>query len=281
MHRLLRILLTIVCSAPLFSQPTQIDLRLQSRNVDFSGANATKPFKASTGLPGTCSVGEMFYKLDAPAGSNIYACTAQNAWTLQQSGGAGVSMAGQLGDFLVTRTNATTLTIGANCSSATPCSVRFGNLVYTFAAGSSVSISGGTGTAFIYISGSGALSVGHNVTATCAAGCVAQGGVTSFPPDAIPLFTWSATGGLWDANGGLDQRAVLTTKVVAPGAGLSSAEVSGNTVISVDPTVISMRTSVPSTSSAPCASGSWAMDNSFYYLCVGANVWRRAALSAW
>jgi hypothetical protein len=42
-------------------QLTQVDLRTQSKSVDFSGANTTKPFKAGTVLPATCSVGEAFF----------------------------------------------------------------------------------------------------------------------------------------------------------------------------------------------------------------------------
>src|SRR6202158_3914052 len=93
---------------------TMVDLRTQSKSVDFSLANATKPFKSGTVFPSICSVGEMFYKTDAPAGSNLYACTSLNAWTLQGGsgggGGAGASMASQLGDFAIARTSASTLT---------------------------------------------------------------------------------------------------------------------------------------------------------------------------
>ncbi len=62
---------------------TMVDLRTQSKNVDFSGANATKPFKSGTVLPATCGIGEGFFKTNAPAGSNLYLCTATNSWTLQ------------------------------------------------------------------------------------------------------------------------------------------------------------------------------------------------------
>jgi len=65
------------------SGQTLVDLRTQSKSVDFSGASTTKPFKSGTALPATCSVGEAFFKTNAPAGSNLYACTAQNTWTLQ------------------------------------------------------------------------------------------------------------------------------------------------------------------------------------------------------
>ena len=102
----------------LYGQLTQLDLRLQSRDVDFSGASATKPFKLGTGLPSSCGQGEMYYRLDATAGMNVYGCTASNSWTLEQ-GPPAASMASQLGDFAVTATSATTLAIGAGCSTST------------------------------------------------------------------------------------------------------------------------------------------------------------------
>src|SRR5260370_40432456 len=80
-----RSLLVALYAATLYGQ-TQVDLRTQSKSVDFSGANATKPFKSGTVFPSVCSVGEIFYKVDAPAGSNLYACTPLNAWTLETSG---------------------------------------------------------------------------------------------------------------------------------------------------------------------------------------------------
>jgi hypothetical protein len=273
------VLFVAICAGSLHGQITQIDLRLQSRDVDFSGASATKPFKSGSGLPSNCAIGEMYYRTDASAGSNVYACTALNAWTLEQSSG-GAGMASQLGDFAVARTNATTLTIGGNCSVSTPCSVRFGALVYTFVAGGSVSISAGSGLALVYVASSGALTVGHNFTASCTSGCVAQSGVTAFPTDALPLFTWSATSGSWDSSGGVDQRAWLSTKSVTAGAGLTSAEVSGKTVLSADQTVVGLRTSVPANSSSACSTGAWAMDNSFFYICIATNSWRRAATAS-
>jgi hypothetical protein len=61
---------------------TQIDVRRQGRNLDFS-AGPVKPFQTGTTLPSTCSTGQAFFKTDAPAGQNIYACTAANIWTLE------------------------------------------------------------------------------------------------------------------------------------------------------------------------------------------------------
>lgn len=80
---------TVLIAAVLWSGrgQTLVDLRTQAKSVDFTGANTTKPFKSGTVLPVTCSVGEAFFKTDALAGSNLYACTSSNLWSLE----AGVS----------------------------------------------------------------------------------------------------------------------------------------------------------------------------------------------
>jgi hypothetical protein len=108
---------------------------------------------------------------------------------------------------------------------------------------------------------------------------VALSGVTAFPVDAIPVFTWSATNGTWDASGGADQRAFLSSKSVTAGTGITATEISGKTQLSADTTVIGLRVAAPATSSAACTAGSWATDGSFFYLCTSTNVWGRAALS--
>ena len=350
-----RSLLVAFYAATLYGQ-TQVDLRTQSKSVDFSGANATKPFKSGTVFPSVCAVGEMFYKVDAPAGSNLYACTSLNAWTLETSGsppvtgnsgkvlttdgttllfsplagdisgpvsalsviqiqgrvvssaapasgqalvwnantnrwepqtvvggggGSGATMASQLGDLAVTRTSASTLTIGANCSASTPCNVHFGTLVYSIIGSASVTITGGTGAALFYITPQGALTVGNNLTVSCS-GCSSVSGVTSFPPDSVPLFQWSATNGAWDANGGSDLRAFIGTKAIQPGTGMTTtSDVGGITTLGADLTLIGIRVAVPATSASACVSGSYAVDSSFYYSCVNTGTWRRVAMTTW
>lgn len=49
---------------------------------------ATALIKGTT-LPAKCSVGQVFFKTNASAGSNIYGCTAANTWTAQAGGGGG------------------------------------------------------------------------------------------------------------------------------------------------------------------------------------------------
>jgi hypothetical protein len=349
-------LLAAVVAVPAVCQnQTLVDLRTQSKSVDFSAANTTRPFKTGTPLPATCGVGEMFYKSDAPPGANLYGCTSLNNWTLQSGaiipsvagnsgkvlstdgsslswgaltgdvsgafstltvtqiqgravsslapgsgqtlvwntstnrwepqtpaggGGGGATLSSQLRDLATTFTNATTLSIGANCAISTPCNVRFGNTAYSFVAGATLTLSSGTGTAFIYVTRSGLLTVGHNLTVSCSSACQAQSGVNQFPSDSIPLASWTATNGSWDATGGIDRRAFQSAKVVMAGTGLIAADTSGNTAVSVDSNLVGLRVAVPANSASACTAGTWSMDPSFYYLCVATNTWRRTAISS-
>ena len=70
--------LNLIAVAPLASQ-TSVDLRNQSKNVDFSGAAATKVWKMGSILPASCNVGEGFFLLGT--GPNLYVCSSQNAWS--------------------------------------------------------------------------------------------------------------------------------------------------------------------------------------------------------
>lgn len=60
---------------------TQVDLKNQSKSADLSNVGATKPMQTGTTLPATCSVGQMFFETTAPAGNNLFACSATNVWT--------------------------------------------------------------------------------------------------------------------------------------------------------------------------------------------------------
>lgn len=82
-------LLSFSALLPVLPGQTLIDLRTQTKRVDFAGALATRPFKTGTSLPSACSAGEAFFKTDAPAGQNLFGCTAANIWTLQSGGSAG------------------------------------------------------------------------------------------------------------------------------------------------------------------------------------------------
>lgn len=78
----------LLAAAPTFClciAQTAVDLRTQSKSVDFSSAASTRPFKTGTTLPATCSVGDSFFKSDATAGVNLYGCTAPGVWTALNS----------------------------------------------------------------------------------------------------------------------------------------------------------------------------------------------------
>jgi hypothetical protein len=71
----------IVAAASGLNAQTKVDLRTQSKSVDFSAASLTRPVRTGTSLPGACSGGEMFYLTNATPGYNLYYCTASNIWT--------------------------------------------------------------------------------------------------------------------------------------------------------------------------------------------------------
>ncbi|MGC2659547.1 MAG: hypothetical protein WA324_16440, partial [Bryobacteraceae bacterium] len=241
---------------------TMVDLRTQSKNVNFSAQPSTLPAAVGTALPISCQTGQLFFNSAAAAGANLFGCTATNTWTLMTSGGSGTgssgtgntgaSMASQLGDFATTLASGT-LTIGAGCSSTTPCNVRIGNTAYSFKFPGTVSISGSTsGIVFIYIDGGGNLTAGSTAALTCS-GCTYAPGVVAFPANSIPLFTWTSTGGSFDATGGTDFRAMISTMNVLGGSGVIVSENAGTATIAIDPTLVSLHVlTPPATSSTAC-----------------------------
>jgi hypothetical protein len=64
-------LILIASSIVVLHGQTQIDLRTQSKRIDFSGAQSTKPIKAAAVLPATCVEGEMVLLQTAVPGRNV------------------------------------------------------------------------------------------------------------------------------------------------------------------------------------------------------------------
>jgi hypothetical protein len=265
--------------------PTTVNLQTQGRNPDFSAQTFTRPATVGTTLPSTCQVGQLFFNSAATAGSNLYACTASNVWTLETGGsgtggsgsGGGASFAAQLGDFS-TSLSTGTLTIGAGCSASTPCNVRVGNTVYSFKSSATVTSSGSTsGLVFIYIDNLGNLTAGSLASLTCS-GCVYVSGITAFPAGSIPLANWTVTGGSLSAGSGVDFRAFLSTKALSSGTGILVSENSGISTVAIDPSVVSTYVSTPpTTSSSTCSTGQFSVDSNYYYVCSATNVWKRIA----
>jgi hypothetical protein len=197
------------------------------------------------------------------------------------SGPCGGGGALTLTDFLVLRTNPSTLTIGQACTSLAPCNVRFGDVVYPITVSGVLSLISGTGTALIYISlvSTAAIVVGHNLTANCISGCSTQAGVVQFPSNSIPLFIWTAVNGSW-APAGIDMRAFVSApKQVIFGAGLNSTETPLQVSVAVDSAHVGQRVTPPATSSSVCNLGDWSADVFYYYVCVTTNTWRRGTVS--
>lgn len=84
--------LSLILTAAYASAQTQLDLRTQTKGVDFQSAPYTRPLKTSASLPATCTQNELLLLTTAPAGSNIYACIATNNW-VPENGGASSTIA--------------------------------------------------------------------------------------------------------------------------------------------------------------------------------------------
>src|SRR5262245_61606358 len=61
---------------------TRVDLRTQSKSVDFTQAASTAPVKTGVAPPTVCAVGDLFYDTDELPGKNLYGCTSAGNWTL-------------------------------------------------------------------------------------------------------------------------------------------------------------------------------------------------------
>jgi hypothetical protein len=85
----MRNLCVLLLAAWSVSGQTAVDLRTQSKSVDFAAAPSTRPMQTGTVLPALCAQGNMFFNSGAPAGQNLYGCTAPNIWTLEAGGGSG------------------------------------------------------------------------------------------------------------------------------------------------------------------------------------------------
>ena len=65
---------------------TLVDLRTQSKSVDFSAAGSTKPMQTGSACHPVAAVGQFFFLTTAPAGANVYACNPANTWTAEGNG---------------------------------------------------------------------------------------------------------------------------------------------------------------------------------------------------
>ena len=244
-------LITGLLAASVWAQ-TRTDLKSQSKNVDFSGAVYARPIPVGTTLPATCSVGSMFFKSDATAGANIYACVVADTWAVEAGGGSGGGTGAALNLPLAVEKNGATLTVGQACSVATPCRVRTGSVVYSILAPATVSVNSGDGAVIFYVDKNGVLTAGTTAptapSISCV-GCQVVSPVTQFPTDSVPLATWNSTGGAWDAVG-TDLRALLSAgPSFNAGTNVNISQAGGQVTISAS------LSTLPSGTRPACGSG--------------------------
>ncbi len=200
---------------------TKVDLSSQSRQVNFGGATFTIPARTGTGLPATCSVGELYFRTDATAGSNLYGCTAANTWIPQGAGAAGQISASQITDLNLVRTSPTTLTLGASCNPGALCSVELSDFLYLYADSKVVSSPSGSGNVWVGVDVDGVRTAWHNLSSLTCAGWRCVSGASGFPADVVRLGTCSATSSIFDVTGCADLRAVYGRDAFRAGAGLT------------------------------------------------------------
>jgi hypothetical protein len=226
--------LVVLTVGPMSAQ-TNVDLRTQTKNVDFSAAPTTKPVKAGTVLPATCGPGELFFKTNATPGGNLYLCTAANSWT--QSGLAATS---QATDFLVTA-------LGASATiQCTVCLYGIGAKTFLVSSNMSASMltgSGGSATVYFYLNPSGTPQVGYDgttVTGATLTGLDGQALITSFPGNSIPLAACAVAANQFTSC--TDFRAVLRRTVAIAGSGIVVLEdpSTGLTTYAVNPAVVGL-----------------------------------------
>jgi hypothetical protein len=200
----------------------------------------TNPPQLVTGssTPATCTVGQVFFNTAQTAGANLFLCTSTNLYTqlVANGGGTGASNVSQLTDFSITRTSSTVLTVNV-----APSNFAFGTQVYTLSSNCTATISSGTGTIYVYLSSGGAMNVGSTLTVTPNANCAYVAGITAFPINTIPLATWHATSGTWDAavSGYSDLRSIFNVKPVTGGTATSVSDSGSSTQVGVDTSAIS------------------------------------------
>jgi hypothetical protein len=193
------------------SGQTQLDLKTQSRNVDFSQAVSVRPFPTGIILPNTCKTGEMFFKSNAPAGANLYGCVAANVWAAMPQGTGGGGNGAPAATPFDFQASGSLLSIGTTCTLSSACRVMMGSTLYSYPAPATATANRGSGTAYVYVDVLGSLTVGYGGGAaqndiTCA-GCTAVFNITAFPDNAFPIVKATWTNGIWDPNGNTDERA--------------------------------------------------------------------------
>lgn len=85
-NKILRLTIPAIVSAVCVFGQTAVDLKTQSRSVDFSSSAYTVPNKTGGTLPSSCQTGETFFLTSGATG--LYGCVTTNTWSVLGGGGA-------------------------------------------------------------------------------------------------------------------------------------------------------------------------------------------------
>jgi hypothetical protein len=193
-------LATLLWFVSVLSGQTMVDVRTQTKNIDFSGANSTIPAKSGTALPASCKLGEMFFNTTNTPGQNLYLCAPANTWTMLAGGGSGggtgsgitvpaLTIVGNVPQYANTSGSALAAGLSIVTSVGTPGSAT--NIPTESAVRSALSatggtfsnLAGGTNTSATLLIGTGA-SLAPSGSGTIIATSVPAGGVTGLAPSA-------------------------------------------------------------------------------------------------
>lgn len=233
--------------------------------------------KIGTTAPATCTLGQVFFDSDATAGENWYGCTATDTWTQLggTGGGSGASSVSELTDCTATRTSTTNLSVGA-------CTVTVGLKRFTVAADTTCALTATVAdTAYAYLlDGTFIIGFSDAGSSIACSGWTSDTGISAFPADSVPLFTFSAitTPGEWDTSGGTDYRSIAGGDRIHCGTGLTCTDsgVTGKTEVAINSSATSQfATGTTASLPASCTVGQYyfATDENQVWGCVETNTW--------
>jgi hypothetical protein len=182
------------------SGQTLVDVRTQTKNVDFSGAASTIPAKSGSALPASCKLGEMFFNTTNSPGQNLYTCAPANTWTMLVGGGSGsgtgsditVPASTSIGNIpQYANATGTALSVGLNVVTTVGAPGSDSNIpteqsvrsAISAASGNFSNLAGGTNTSAAMLIGPGA-SLAATGSGVIAATSVPANGVTGLAPSA-------------------------------------------------------------------------------------------------
>lgn len=222
---------------------------LSAGGVIYRGFIVAGRIQSGTGVPAATrcdaaiDAGKVYMRTDAAApNASLYVCAntvgTTYAWELVAGGGGGggaTDLAG-LNDFKATATSSTVLTIA-------PGQLATGNHAYLASIGGSITFSGGSGNALVYLDDTGQL-------VTSATTGVTQSGLTgqmtfvnvatpTFPDTSVPICTLNVTSGTYTITL-CGQANRVRNSVVLAGTGLIKTTANGRQTLAVDPAVVCM-----------------------------------------